>query len=48
MDAETLKQILNHIPDDYEIKVSDDGKKYNIQENIEVEINNKELILKII
>lgn len=29
MDAETLKQILCHVPDDYEIKVSDDkGNKF--------------------
>lgn len=49
MDAETLKQILCHVPDDYEIKVIDDkGNKYNIRDNIEVEIIDKELILKTI
>ncbi len=48
MDAKTLKQILNHIPDDYEMKViTEKGKVRNISDSFEVHLVEEELHLKV-
>ena len=42
MNVETLKTILERIPDDYEIHYQD----YRIQNNFTIDVDNKKLILK--
>lgn len=42
MKAETLKAVLDKIPDDYDVRYQDK----NIDNNFEIDVDNKVLILK--
>jgi len=47
MDAATLKGILEHVPDDYEIVFVDHKHStYMVQDKVEVDVSGKRLILK--
>ena len=47
LDIETLKKIIDRIPEDYEIEFNDRNSTHKISDKIEVDVSEKKLILKI-
>lgn len=46
MNAATLKEILDHIPGEYEIEFINKNIPYPISDKVEIDVSNQKLILK--
>ena len=47
LDIETLKKIIEKVPEDYELEFNDRSGTHKISDKIEVDVGEKKLILKI-